>query len=63
MITLQKFIHNEIEDWGFDYVSDLFDKGHEPIQIRNNRTGELHWVWHQFVRPPRDKRPLVRMNQ
>jgi hypothetical protein len=61
--TQEQFVNKEIEVWGFDYISDLFDKGYEPLEILDERTGKLKWTWHLFIRPPRNSRPLARVSQ
>lgn len=49
-----EFVHKEIEVWGFDYISDLFDSGFEPELIRDDATGEHRWVWkkNQLISAP-----------
>jgi poly-D-alanine transfer protein DltD len=42
-----EFVHKQIEVWGFDYISDLFDSGYEPQFLRDRNSGEYTWVWIQ----------------
>lgn len=62
-MTRAQFVNKQIEIWGFDYISDLFDKGYEPIQMRDNFTGEVKWTWYEGIRPIFHQRPLARLSQ
>lgn len=37
--TPDDFIKQEIAEWGFDYVDEMFDKGYEPTLVNGV------WIW------------------
>lgn len=55
------FVSKQIEVWGFDYISDLFDRGYEPQLIHNRDTGEHTWTWIVMSVSPTHNRALARV--
>jgi hypothetical protein len=37
--TAEDFVKSEIDEWGFDYVDDMFAQGYEPTLINGV------WLW------------------
>jgi len=43
-VTREQFIDQEIRVWGFDYISDLFDRGYEVCELTSSHGGNK-WSW------------------
>jgi hypothetical protein len=46
-----KFIQDEMEVWGEDYILALLDKGYEPVLLMDEM-GKTKWTWRLPIKQP-----------